>query len=427
MEPKRAPSLLPLLFLTIFIDLVGFGILIPIIPLLLANPHSPFYLLPSTYSYETGLIILGFLVASFPIGQFFATPILGQLSDKYGRKKLLAFSLAGTSLSYVIFAFGIIWKSIPILFLARFFDGITGGNISVAQAAIADISAPKDRAKNFGLIGAAFGLGFILGPYIGGKLSDPTIVSWFSATTPFWFAAGLSFLNVLSIIFILPETLLLPDTSKQIDWSRSLTNIKKAFSLPGLKVLFATNFLFQGGFTFFTSFASVFFITRFGFTQGNIGDFFSYVGIWIVITQLLVTRFLAKRLREDQVLSWSLLLVGYSMLLYFAPRESIGIYFVAPFFAIFNGLSQANITSLVSRSAGREIQGEVLGINSSVMALAQSIPPILSGFIAAALTADMPIAVSGIVLVCSGFLFLALYRRPEESALAQSVAPAIAH
>src|SRR6185369_2029743 len=113
------------------------------------------------------------------------------------RRKLLAISILGTSASYVVFALGIVTKNLPLLFISRAFDGITGGNIAVAQAAVADITKPEHRAKNFGLIGAAFGLGFIIGPYIGGKLSDPSVVSWFSASTPFWFAAALSFFNFI--------------------------------------------------------------------------------------------------------------------------------------------------------------------------------------------------------------------------------------
>ena len=191
---------------TIFIDLLGIGILIPVIPQLLANPASPFYLLAQGVSIKTGYIILGFLTAIFPLMQFFATPLLGELSDRFGRKPVLAISLLGTCISYILFAIGILTKNLPLLFVSRGFDGITGGNIAVAQAAIADVSTPENRAKNFGLMGAAFGIGFILGPYIGGKLSDPNLISWFNAATPFWFAALLCFANVLSVVFLLPET-----------------------------------------------------------------------------------------------------------------------------------------------------------------------------------------------------------------------------
>src|SRR6478672_7264037 len=204
MKKKRHP--IWIIIFTILIDTLGLGILGPILPQLLGNPNSPHYLLGSNAAVGTGYITFGFLVAVYPIMQFFATPILGQLSDRYGRRPVLALSLAGTSLGYALFAVGIVIRSIPLLFVARALDGVTGGNLSVAQAAIADVTSPQDRTKNFGLIGAAFGVGFIVGPFLGGTLADPSVVSWFNAATPFWFAAILAAVNTLSVLFQFGET-----------------------------------------------------------------------------------------------------------------------------------------------------------------------------------------------------------------------------
>ena len=150
---------LPVVFAIILVDMLGVGILIPVIPLLLTDPAYPYHL---GLSMRSGLITLGLLMATFPLLQFFATPILGQLSDRVGRKPVLIISIIGTSLSYVVFAIGIITKNVPLLFASRALDGITGGNIAVAQAAIADSTTPENRAKSFGIIGAAFGIGFIV-------------------------------------------------------------------------------------------------------------------------------------------------------------------------------------------------------------------------------------------------------------------------
>jgi DHA1 family tetracycline resistance protein-like MFS transporter len=342
--------------------------------------------------------------------QFLATPILGQLSDKFGRKPLLAFSLLGTCLSYILFAIGIITKNIPLLFFARAFDGITGGNIAVAQAVIADITKPENRAKNFGLIGAAFGLGFIIGPFIGGKLSDPHVVSWFNAATPFWFAAILSFGNVLSVWFRLDETHPAQRHDMVIAWNKSVHNVIRAFSLPALRPLYITSFLFQGGFTFFTTFFSVFLIKRFGFSQGNIGDFFAYVGIWIVFTQAVVTRLVRNRFDENQALKVTLFGCGLAIFAYFLPTVWWGLLIVVPFFAIFNGVSQANLTSLVSRSVDHTMQGEILGINSSVQAFAQTIPPIISGLVAAELSPVAPVFISAVIILLAGVVFVIFFK-----------------
>ncbi len=405
---KKNP--LQVLFFTVFLDMVRFGILIPVIPELLANPHSPYFLLPAGLTIKSGYILLGFLTATFPLAQFFAAPLLGQLSDVYGRKKLLAVSLAGTFLSYLLFAYGILTRNLGMLFFARAVDGITGGNISVAQAAIADVTTPDKRAKNFGMIGAAFGLGFILGPYIGGKLSDPTVLPFFDATTPFWFAAGLSLLNTFSVIFLFPETLRHAKEKLELHWADSVKNIMKAFSLKEVRPLFLTSLLFQGGFTFFSTFFPIFLINRFAFTQGNIGDLFSYMGLWIAFTQAVITRRVASRYQEHETLKITLFGVSFAVLMYFLPHAWWQLLLVIPLMAIFNGLSNVNLTGLISRSVGPKIQGEVLGINASVQALAQAIPPVLSGYIAATLTPTTPIVVSFIVLFLAGLAFIFLYR-----------------
>lgn len=391
---------------TVFIDMLGFGILIPVIPQLLANPFSSFYLLPHNISLGYGYILLGFLTAIFPFMQFLATPILGELSDRFGRKPVLALSLLGTSLSYVFFAIGVMTKNLPLLFISRAFDGITGGNISVAQAAIADVTTPENRAKNFGLMGAAFGMGFILGPFIGGKLSDPSLVSWFDATTPFWFAAILALCNALWVMYLLPETLKKKSANVSLQLTRSIKNIIRVFSLKQVRPLFATSFLFQAGFTFFTTFFSVFLITKFGFDQGAIGNYFAYVGLWIAFSQAVITRMVSQRFNEWSILRISLLATGICMLLFFMPKVWWGLLFITPIFAVFTGLSQANLTSVVSRSAGSQIQGEILGINASVQALAQTIPPVISGLVAAQMTAWTPLMLAGITIIFSGFVFI---------------------
>jgi len=402
---------IPVIFFTSVLNSLGFGILIPVIPLLLANPSSQYFMLPQNFTLQQGYIIFGFLVASFSLMQFIATPILGQLSDKFGRKKILAISLAGTCISYILFAVGIIIKNIPLLFISRAFDGITGGNISVAQAVVADVTTPENRSKNFGLIGSAFGIGFILGPFLGGILSENRLVSWFSAATPFWFAAILTFANVMLIVTCLAETFKV-DKFKKIIWGQSIKNIIKAYNMKKLRILFITVFLFQSGFTFFTTFFSVFLITKFAFTQSNTGNFFAYLGIWLVFTQAFITRLAANRFSEYKILRFSLVFMGIFVFMYLIPSAWWGLLIVAPFFAISNGLTQANITGLISRSVGPQVQGEVLGINASIGALAMSIPAMLSGFIAASLTPSSPAIVAAAVLILSGIIFIAFYRPP---------------
>ena len=400
---KKGPLLT--LFVTILLDMLGLGILIPITPVLFADPTSPHYLLPIGTTVSTGYILLGILIALFALGQFIASPIIGQFSDKWGRKRLLIISVFGTAVGHFLFALAILFHNLPLLFFSRLFAGIMGGNIVVAQAAIADITTPENRAKNFGLIGAAFGLGFVIGPFIGGKLADPTLVSWFSATTPFFFAAILSTLNGIQVMYRMIETNQHIATDRKIDWSKSLKNISKAFTLSNVRPIFITNFLYQAGFAFYTTFAAVYLLSHFHFTEGSIGNYFAFVGVWIVITQGFVTRKIAKYYPESKVVQNSLIATGLCITAIVLAPTSLVLYLLVPVFAMAVGLSQANITALISRSAGPAIQGEVLGLNGSVMALAQTLPPLVSGIIAAHFQPHAPLLIASLLTIAAGLYF----------------------
>ena len=366
------------IFFTVFLDLLGLGIIIPILPALLLDPIGG--ILPMTYSFSTRTLLFGFLIASYPLAQFFGAPILGSLADQKGRKKLLLLSLIGTVVGYAIFIIGILTSNIYLLFLGRIVDGFTGGNISIAQSAIADVSTEETKSKNFGLIGMAFGLGFIIGPYIGGKLSDPSIVSWFTYATPFYLTILLATINVFLVIFNFPETLATKREVK-VNLFTGFTNIKKAFSFKDLRVMFLVVFLLTVGFNFFTQFFQVFLYGKFKFTQSQVGDFFAYMGLWIAIAQGAFLRPLSKKFKPAKILSFSIVLLAISFPFLLIPKDRIWLYLIVPFIAIFQGLNQPNGTAIISNLVGRERQGEILGINQSISSLAQALPPIIAGFV----------------------------------------------
>ena len=420
------------IFTTVFIDLLGFGILIPVFPLLI-NPGSPFRVTPAGWSPRESLIMLGWLQATYPLFTFLAAPILGQLSDRFGRRPVLAFSVFGTAIGYVLFAVGLLTKNIPLLFAARALDGATGGNLAVAQAAIGDISTNENRAKNFGLLGAAFGLGFIIGPYLGGRLSVPhtsfyglfDTPGWFSATTPFWFAAGLAGVNTLFILARFPETIRRRTTDLRVRLGKSVTDVVAGFRSERLRVPLVTGFLFSCGFTFFTSFFGVYLARRFGFSPSRTGDFFAIAGLCIAFSQAVVVPSVAKRMVDFRVLRFSMFGLAAMLAVYFSVHSTWPLYAVIPFFSLFNGLTMANLSSLISRSAAPGRQGEAMGIYSSTSNLAQVPAAALVGYVTGSIGANTPLVVACALVALGGLWFVVGFRpHPELLNAPRAAAPA---
>ena len=410
------------IFFTVFLDLLGLGIVIPILPAVLLDPRSA--VLPFSYDFSTRTLIYGFLIASYPLAQFFGAPILGSLADQKGRKKLLTISLLGTLLGYILFALGIMYNNIYLLFIGRILDGFTGGNISIAQSSIADISTPETKSRNFGLIGMAFGLGFIIGPYIGGKLADPSIISWFSYATPFWLSVILTSINILLVLLYFPETLVNISVASKVSILTGFKNIKKAFTYKDLRTMFLVGFLLTVGFNFFTQFFQVFLIGKFQFNQSKIGDLFAYMGIWIALSQGVFLRPLSKKYNPMSILSVCIILLALTFPLLLLPTKAIGIYLIIPFIAIFQGLTQPNSTAIISNLADKDRQGEILGINQSIMSLAQAIPPIIAGFITS-ISLNLPtIFAAGSTLV-AWLVFRIFFIKQQKLKNAQIIAVAV--
>ncbi len=408
---QQAKKMSPLLavFITVFIDLLGVGIIIPIfVPLIVANSQG---ILPAGTDKATCNMIYGLLAATFPFFQFFGAPILGTLADKYGRKKILQYTLVGTLVGYVLFALAIHYKVLWLLFVARAVPGFMGGNISIVTAALADISKPEERAKNFGLIGMAFGLGFILGPFLGGILGDKTVFRYFDYSTPLWFTALLTVVNIYYVAKQFPETFK-PSARGTVSLLTGINNIRKAIGMVNMRVILLTVFLQAFGFSFFMQFNQVFLNDKFHFETKEIGMFFGYIGLWIAITQGVLIRFVSTRFKAPQILRFTLLGLGLAIGALLFPSQWWMLLLINPFIAIFQGLSQPNQTSIVSSMTPPENQGEMLGIQQSIASLAFTIPPLIAGFIVS-VDFRLPLIASAVVTLLAWANFYFRYKVEE--------------
>ncbi len=418
MSDKKPRSILLPVFLTVFIDLVGLGIIIPIIPDLILDFHHKNNLL-SGIGMDEKYIILGFLLASFPIAQFFGAPILGALSDRFGRKPILIISLIGTLLGYIVFAIGIAEQDIYILFASRMLDGFTGGNIAIIMSSISDLSDQKSRAKNFGLIGMAFGLGFILGPYIGGKFSKPEFAKWFNDLTglhvsnlsmPFWFAALLATLNILFVIYMFRETLV-GRKHTPVSLTTGFKNIYKAFKMPNLRALMIVSFLFMLGFNFYTQFFSPYVMKKFDWGIENVGDFFAFIGLCSALGQGLIVRRFSGKVAPHRILNISLLVMaaGIACQMIPSPGNDYQLFLAVPFIALSQGFSTPNINALISQQADAKSQGEIFGINQSIQSLGMAIPGIIAGYLST-YSGLLPILTASVLIFFGWVVFKVMYK-----------------
>src|SRR5689334_15544278 len=366
---KRSPLLV--IFVTVFIDLVGFGIVIPVLP---------FYVEGTRFNAGPRAVTL--LFAIYSVMQLIFSPILGRMSDRYGRRPVLFFSLLGTSLGFFVLGFA---TTLWMLFAGRIIDGITGGNISTAQAYIADVTTEENRAKGMGLIGAAFGLGFIFGPALGGILSkwDLNVAGLHvpGIAVPFLFAGLLSLANATLLYFVLPETVTPDHPARASAATGRWSQLFKALHQSRLATVLAIYFLFIVAFSIMTASFGLFTLYRFGFDAHDTGWIFAFVGVIGAVVQGGLIGRLVKKFGEPALVIAGALMFTASLVLIPLTGPHTGtltLLALGALFAIGNGLATPSLTSLASKSAGAGEQGGVLGVTQSVASLARAVGPLIS-------------------------------------------------
>ena len=371
MQRPRIPTLLSA-FLTLLNDRLSESIVFPLLPFLLAR-------------FAPDGRTLGLLAGSYALAQFVVTPLIGALSDRYGRRPVIAICVGGSVAGLGLFALTVSlpWAESSILpllllFIARIIDGISGGTAATASAVLADISPPDKRARTFGLIGVAFGLGFILGPFVGGQLARIAV------PLPVWVATGFAVLNLLVVLNVLPETLPV-ESRRNLPRKRDLNpfaRIGQVLTDPSVGRLCAAFFLFFLAFNGFTAILVLYFKQRFGWGPELATFAFLVVGVVATVVQGVLIGPLVKRIGE-----WRLTLIGLVLVIVGclmipgigSPERAPAIFIAVAILALGTGLVTPSLRSLVSRRLGREGQGTALGSLQALQSLGSFLGPPIAG------------------------------------------------
>ena len=393
---------MPTLFLIVFIDLVGFGLVIPLLP---------FYALRFDASPQQVTVLL----AVYSLMQLFTSPLWGRLSDRVGRRPVLMISMAASVFAYLWIGHA---TALWMLFAARAMAGACAGNIAAAQAYIADVTKPEDRAKGMGLIGAAFGLGFIFGPALAGLLSgnDPATAD---VQTPAWVAAGLSFLALCGVVLVLPESR--PASERRAGPSRNrLAAIWGVLRRPVLSRLILIFFLVILAIAGMESIFALWAIGQFGWGPRQVGYVFSYLGIVSAMLQGGLIGRLARFCSEERLLVCGLAMIAFGLLVLPFARHLAALGGALSALALGMGLTQPSLNSLISRRAGREEQGEVLGVSQSSASLSRALGPAAAGLFFGQFGRDAPFFWGAMLVVVALMVGLRLIRGLGASALTDS-------
>ena len=397
--------------LIVFIDLLGFSLILPLLP---------YY----AEKYGATQLVTGLLVASYATMQLIGAPILGRLSDRFGRRPILLASVLGTFIGFLLLGFadplGMVLARtfnpqavnlfvLAILFVSRMVDGLTGGNLSVAQAYISDVTDAQNRSKGLGMIGAAFGLGFIIGPATGGLLSQ-----WGYAV-PAFLAALLSFSNLLLIYFWLPESLT-PEKRAAMPERRpavTMNALLKALQRPFSGSLLITRFFFGLAFAIFQTMFAAYALQKFQLTARDTGFVLTYVGVLSVFVQGFLIGRITKLFREDILITVSVLGMGFSLLGWALAPSVVWLLIILTPTAIAGGLLNTLLSSTLTKAVQPQEIGGILGLSASIESSTRIVAPILGGYLLGSIGAWAPGAFGATLLaVLSIYVWRTIYDHP---------------
>jgi len=390
----------------LFLGYLGYSLAIPLFPPLFLDPIHGF--LPEDLSQGARRILLGVLFAMYPLGQFVGAPLLGKLSDKYGRKPVLLISLLIVIPAYLGSAFSVLFTFPTLLYISRFLSGLLEGNIVIAQAAIADISEDtKTKTKHFGWLVSLSSTAFFFGPLIGGKLADSSIVSWFHFNTPFWGAAILTVIGFFIVLYLFKETHT-PDREMEL----SIKTITKSFTdglrYKRLRVIYSANLFVFLSIFFYLNFFTAYLVARFQFPVSILGEVNAYLSLPFMIAPIFFGMF-AKWWTSRQSMRLGSLCLCISYLIFVIPSSPWALLITLVPLGFFQSMGFAFPALMVSDAVGKRYQGIALGTNQSIQVFAEAGTALVGGFLLA-MERTIPIYAAAACAVIAAFI---LFIRPE--------------
>lgn len=379
---------------------IGFSLPLPILPALFLDAENS---IVAGFTLQEKMLALGLVMASFPCGQFFGSPIIGHLSDRYGRKKVILYSLCGTTIGYLITAYSVSQHYLSTLFLGLALCGFCEGNVTIGQSVVVDTaSTPESKARHFGLLNAFISLGFIVGPLMGGQLADPSVVSWFNFSTPFWVASCMTLLGICVIYFCSTETL---QRKKEGNWD-FFSSIAKELKRPKLPKLYLANlFLALGYFSFFR-FLPVYLKDQFDFSPSYLSFVMVYGSFAMILGILCLVPVLAKTFSSISILSVFSAIFATLLLICIWPSTPFAVWLTIPLLGVCLAVTITNGSLIISNATSGELQGQALGTLTSVQVLAEALTGIFGGMFAAEQSA-LPLVVGAATsLLCTAVILI---------------------
>lgn len=384
------------LFILIMVDELGFWILLPVLAPLVSSTSNNF--LGAHTSVAMHHLFFGAIMAATPFCAIIGAPILGFISDQLGRKKVLTICLTGTFFGFVLYAFSFWYMNLILLIIARIIVGLTTASQGIVQATMADLSEGRQKAINISMIACAMTLPLVVGPLLGGFLSDASLVSWFNRSIPFIFITILSFINLLMLLICFKETLITKNNS--VSFKDYLPAAANFFRQPKLKSLLVAFFLMELGWSLYFQGIPLFLVQEWHFTSSQVGSFSSYIGACMALALVFLTRIALHFLSVSKLLIITLIITTLALLAGFILPVQAIIWLTAVPIAIGVGLSYTTLITLLSDAVPANSQGLLMGLTDSLLYLAFACTGLLAGILTIKY-ASLPILVASLFMLAS--------------------------